>query len=79
MLMGVSQVERDRALVGRLNKIREDMLKSVRDTIQLNASNRDIEAIQRQISNQDNLKAVDVLGIVADISSLVGMALSILL
>ena len=71
--------ERDRAMIDRLNKMRQDMIKAVRDTARLNASKRDLEAILKEIDNQDRLKKRDVLGIITDISSLAGMALTILL
>ena len=70
--------ERDSAMIDRLNKMREDMIKAVQDTARLNASKRDLEAILKEIDNQDRLKKRDVLGIITDISSLVGMALTIL-
>ena len=70
--------ERDIAMIDRLNKMREDMIKAVRDTARLNASKRDVEAILKEIDNQDRLKKRDVLGIITDISSLAGMALKIL-
>ena len=71
--------ERDRAMIDRLNKMREDMIKAIQDTARLNASKRDLEAILKEIDNQDRLKKRDVLGIITDISSLAGMALTILL
>ncbi len=71
--------ERDIVMIDRLNKMREDMIKAVRDTARLNASKRDVEAILKEIDNQDRLKKRDVLGIITDISSLAGMALTILL
>jgi hypothetical protein len=71
--------ERDSAMIDRLNKMREDMIKAVRDTARLNASKRDVEAILKEIDHQDRLKKMDVLGIITDISSLAGMALTILL
>lgn len=71
--------EIDRAMIDRLNKMREDMIKTVRDTARLNASTRNVEAILKEIDNQDRLKKRDVLGIITDISSLVEMALKILL
>ncbi|HQN31206.1 MAG TPA: hypothetical protein PKX20_08760 [Methanothrix soehngenii] len=71
--------ERDRAMIDRLNKMRGDMIKAVRDTARLNASKRDVEAILKEIDNQDRPKKRDVLGIITDISSLAGMALEILL
>lgn len=71
--------EQDRAMMDRLKKMREEMLKAVRDTARLNASKRDVENIVKQLENQDLLKAKDALGIIADISSLAGMALTILL
>jgi len=71
--------ERDRAVIDRLIKMREDMIKAVRDTTRLNASKRDVETILKEINNQDRLKKRDVLGIITDIASLAGMALTILL
>ena len=59
--------------------MREKMLKTVRETTQLNASKRDVEAILKELEGQDKLKKRDVLGIIADLSSLAGIALSILL
>ena len=70
--------ERDRSMIDRLIKMREEMIKAVRDTARLNASKRDVEAILKEIDNQDRLKKRDVLGIITDISSLAGMALAIL-
>lgn len=70
--------ERDRAMIDRLNKMREDLIKAVRDTARLNASKRDFETILKEIENQDRLKKRDVLGTIGDISSLVGLALTIL-
>ena len=71
--------EKDQAMIERLEKMREKMLKAVRETTQLNASKRDVETILKELDDQDKLKKRDVLGIIADLSSLAGMALSILL
>ena len=71
--------EKDRALIDRLAMMREKMLRAVRETTQLNASKRDVETILKELEGQDKLKKRDVLGIIADLSSLAGMALSILL
>ena len=71
--------ERDSDMIDRLNKMREGLIKSVRDTARLNASKRDVDAILKELDNQDRLKKRDVLGIITDISSLAGMALRILL
>lgn len=71
--------EKDQAMIDRLEKMREKMLKTVRETTQLNASKRDVETILKELEGQDKLKKRDVLGIIADLSSLAGMALSILL
>jgi len=71
--------EKDRAMIDRLNKMREEIIKSVRNTARLNASKGDVEAILKEIDDQDRLKKRDVLGIITDISSLAGMALTILL
>ena len=79
MELSKSLEERDRTMIDRLNKLREDLIQAVRDTARLNASKRDIEAILKEIDNQDRLKKRDVLGIITDISSLAGMALTILL
>jgi hypothetical protein len=57
---------------------RDLAIKAVRDTARLNASKRDVEAILKEIDNQDRLKKRDVLGIIGDISSLIGLALAIL-
>jgi HEAT repeat protein len=70
--------EMDQAMIERLEKIREKMLRAVRETTQLNASKRDVETILKELDDQDKLKKRDVLGIIADLSSLAGMALSIL-
>ena len=69
--------ERDQAMIERLEKMREKMLRAVRETAQLNASKRDVETILKELDDQDKLKKRDVLGIIADLSSLAGMALSI--
>jgi len=69
--------EKDQAMIDRLEKMREKMLKTVRETTQLNASKRDVETILKELEGQDKLKKRDVLGIIADLSSLAGMALSI--
>ena len=69
--------EMDRAMIDRLEKMREKMLRAVRETTQLNASKRDVEVILKELEGQDKLKKRDVLGIIADLSSLAGMALSI--
>jgi hypothetical protein len=58
--------------------MREDMIKAVRDAANLNPCKRDVEAILKEIYNQDRLKKKDVLGIIGDISSLIGLALAIL-
>ena len=71
--------ERDQAMIERLEKMREKMLKAVRETTQLNASKRDVETILKELDDQDKLKKRDVLGIIADLSSLAGLALTILL
>jgi HEAT repeat protein len=71
--------ERDRAMIERLNEMRAEMLGAVREIVQLNADKKDVEAILKKIEDQDKLKARDKLGIIADISSLVGLALEILL
>jgi HJR/Mrr/RecB family endonuclease len=71
--------EKDRALIYRLEKMREKMLQAVRETTQLNASKRDVETILKELDNQDRLKKRDVWGIIADISSLAGMVLNTLL
>jgi len=65
-------------MIDRLNKMREDMIKAIRDTARPNANKRDVEAILKEIDNQDRLKIRDVLGIIGDISSLIGLALAIL-
>jgi ferritin-like protein len=65
----------DRAMAKRLEKMRADMLKAVRDTARLNASKRDVETILEQLKNLDRSKPRNVLGTIADISALVGMAL----
>ena len=72
---GLSKVE----LAERLEKMRADMLKAVRDTARLNASKRDVETILEQLKNLDRSKPRDVLGTIADLSALAGMALAILL
>ncbi|MGV8174490.1 MAG: HEAT repeat domain-containing protein, partial [Methanothrix sp.] len=71
--------ERDRAMIERLNEMRAEMQRAVRETVQLNASEKDVDAILKKIDDQDKLKARDALGIIADISSLAGMALGFLL
>ena len=71
--------EKDQAMIDRLEKMREKMLRAVRETTQLNASKRDVETILKELDNQDRLKKRDALGIIADLSSLAGMALAILL
>jgi len=71
--------ERDRAMIERLDKMRAEMIEAVRETAQLNADKKDVEAILKKIADQDKLKARDKLGIIADISSLAEMALTILL
>ena len=55
------------------------MLKAVRDTARLNANKRDVETILNELEDRDRLKCRDVLGIIADISSLAGLAMEILL
>jgi HEAT repeat protein len=74
-----AQAERDRAMIERLNEMRAEMQRSVRKIVQLNADKKDVDAILKKIEAQDKLKAIDKLGIIADISSLVGLALEILL
>lgn len=71
--------EKDQAMIDRLEKMREKMVRAVRETTQLNASKRDVETILKELEGQDKLKKRDVLGIIADLSSLAGIALSILL
>jgi len=71
--------ERDRAMIDRLEKMREKMLRAVRETTQLNASKRDAEDILKKLKDQDRLKKRDLLGIIADLSSLAGLALAALL
>ena len=71
--------ERDQAMIERLEKMREKMLRAVRETTQINASKSDVETILKELEDQDKLKKRDVLGIIADLSSLAGIALSILL
>jgi HEAT repeat protein len=71
--------KKDRAMIERLNKIREDMIKAVRDTALLNASKKDVGTILKELETQDRLKRRDVLGIIADISSLAWMVREILL
>ena len=71
--------EKDQAMIDRLEKMREKMLRAVRETTQLNASKRDVETILKELDNQDLLKKRDALGIIADLSSLAGMALALFL
>jgi len=71
--------EMDQAMIDRLEKMREKMHRAVRETTQLNASKRDVETILKELDSQDHLKKRDALGIIADLSSLAGIALSILL
>ena len=71
--------KKDQAMIERLEKMREKMLRAVRETTQLNASKRDVETILKELDSQDHLKKRDALGIIADLSSLAGIALSILL
>ena len=71
--------ERDQAMIDRLEKTREKMLRAVRETTQLNASKRDVETIIKELDSQDRLKKRDALGIIADLSSLAGMALALFL
>ena len=68
--------EKDRAMIERLEKMREKMMRAAMETTQLNASKRDVETILKELEGQDKLKKRDVLGIIADLSSLAGMALS---
>lgn len=71
--------EKDQAMIDRLEKMREKMLRAVRETTQLNASKRDVETILKELDNQDLLKKRDALRIIADLSSLAGMALALFL
>jgi len=71
--------ERDRAMIEKLNEMRTEMQRAVREIVSQNASKSGVEAIRKQIEDQDKLKARDALGIIADISSLAGMALGFLL
>jgi HEAT repeat protein len=71
--------ERDRAMIERLDEMRAEMQRAVRESVQLNADKKDVEAILKKVDDQDKLKGRDKLGIIADISSLVGLALEILL
>ena len=48
--------ERDRAMIDRLIKMRENMIKAVRETARLNASKRDIEAILKEIDRSGSTK-----------------------
>ena len=63
-------------MIERLEKMREKMMRAAMETTQLNASKRDVETILKELEGQDKLKKRDVLGIIADLSSLAGMALS---
>ncbi len=71
--------KKDQAMIERLEKMREKMLWAVRETTQLNASKRDAEDILKKLKDQDRLKKRDLLGIIADLSSLAGLALAALL
>jgi len=71
--------EKDKAMIERLNKMREEILKSLKDVVKLNAKEEDVNAILKTLDDQDRLKARDALGIIADISSLAAMGLSILM
>ena len=71
--------KKDQAMIERLEKMREKMLWAVRETTQLNASKRDAEDILKKLKGQDRLKKRDLLGIIADLSSLAGLALAALL
>jgi len=66
-------------MIDRLEMMREKMLRAVRETTQLNASKRDAEDILKKLKDQDRLKKRDLLGIIADLSSLAGLALAALL
>ena len=70
--------ERDYAMIERLEKMRDDWLKSVEKMAEDLPSSEDAEGILTEVQGLKQSRRRDVLGITGDISSIAGLFISLI-